>query len=206
MALDILFRSVHIDHYTRCVGIKARNFPRLQSACGIVYTIFSGFGTDRIQLNTSNLGQNLIEFTPTTAVAASTTSSGSSSLGKRDDPLSALESWLSGLINNATSTVDGSLNDVEAILIKGVLDEVGLQDYYAMHLLDVCSGPLSSTTNPISGTMGTDGKFTATECVTYDDSTGGRFFCSPASRVRVAALVTIWEFIVSRSVRQCDES
>jgi len=143
--------------------------------------LYRCIATDIIQLNTSSLGQNIIEFTPTTTTAeiaqgakaaqnltfsdtpvANTTTDLAT---RTNDPLAPLESWFAGLFNNATATVDGGLSSAEASLIKELLDSIGLQDYYALHLLNTCSGSLSGTH---------DSDFTANKCVSYSDETGGK--------------------------------
>jgi hypothetical protein len=133
----------------------------------------------RLQLNTSILGQGLVQFTPATtkaaAAATSLTANTTSSLAKIDNQFITLQSWWDGLIGNLTSSVDESLDSSEATLTKGVLDELGLQDYYTMHLLKTCSGNLSDTFNPISAVAEPDSMFTVKECVPYSDVTGGDF-------------------------------
>lgn len=110
------------------------------------------------QLNTSKLGQNIIEFTPTSTSTSSTPAKRADPLDplgllptpssiSSSDPLGAIGSFFSGLIQNATAGIDGGLNDAEAQLVGAVLSELGIKEYYSLHLLQICSGDLT-TSNP----------------------------------------------------------
>jgi hypothetical protein len=64
------------------------------------------------------------------------------------DPLSALGDFFTGLVNNVTDSIDGSLNDAESQAVAAVIDSLGVAEYYTLHLLNICSGNLSSSTDP----------------------------------------------------------
>jgi len=69
-----------------------------------------------------------------------------------------------GIITNSTSgiteTIDDVLNDLEASLVSGVTEELGIQQFYSLHLMAVCGGNLSSPTD-------SDAKFTIKSCTSY---------------------------------------
>lgn len=73
-----------------------------------------------------------------------------------------------GILQNITDAIDGDLTDGEAKLVADVVNGLGIQQYYSLHLLDMCSGNLSTSS---------DAAATANlkECVSYSDHLGGRF-------------------------------
>jgi hypothetical protein len=164
-------------------------------------------------LNTSKVGQNIIQFTPTTTAAkakrsidldpfdylptptASSSASASSSTSAPSSisgPLAAVGSFFEGIwqnvtaaidgntsdgetqllfqevLQNITAAIDGDLTDGEAQLVADVVDGLGIQQYYSLHLLDMCSGNLSNSSDA-------DATVSLKECISYSDHSGGKF-------------------------------
>jgi hypothetical protein len=67
------------------------------------------------------------------------------------------------------------LNDAEAQAIAAVVQALGIEEYYALHLLNICSGNLSSATEA-------NASFDVTECVSYSSPGGGKVSSSIPSR------------------------
>jgi hypothetical protein len=61
------------------------------------------------------------------------------------------------------------LNDAEAQAVAAVVKAIGIEEYYALHLLNICSGNLSSATDA-------NAKFDVTDCVSYSSPGGGKSF------------------------------
>ncbi len=84
-----------------------------------------------LQLNTSTLGHNLVQ-------TAASSSSGSSQIS----------SWISGI----SSTIQGDLNAIENNVADKLAQYLGIQQWYSLHLLDMCEGMYSpNATTPNAG-------------------------------------------------------
>lgn len=79
------------------------------------------------QVNTSTLGHNLI---PTNTTSSATPTSTSSSFG----------SWFSGVVHNATDTLEGDLNGLINDAADELSKELGIEQWYSLHLMDMCEG------------------------------------------------------------------
>ncbi|RDW67023.1 hypothetical protein BP5796_09772 [Coleophoma crateriformis] len=109
-------------------------------------------GAHSMALNTTHLGENIIQFS-----AASNGSSTSS------DPIS---SFFSSLLGAITSGIDGALNSAEASAVSGVISALGISEYYTFHLRTICEGSLSDPTS-------SNAKFSISKCSSYEDTTAG---------------------------------
>jgi len=87
-----------------------------------------------ITLNTSTLGQNLINTTKTTS--GSTPTSTSSGIG-------SIFSSITGEIHNITSTIEGDLNGLINDAADDLAKALGIQEWYSLHLMDMCYGTYS---------------------------------------------------------------
>lgn len=81
-----------------------------------------------MQLNTSTLGHELVP-TSTSSSSSSATST-SSSLG----------SFISSLAKNVTDYIEGELSDIEGDIADKLAEELGISQWYSLHLMDLCQG------------------------------------------------------------------
>ncbi|KAG8156411.1 hypothetical protein KVR01_013752 [Diaporthe batatas] len=92
-----------------------------------------------IALNTSKIGQDLIQITPTDQ---STSGSGDSSL----DPLPGLGGiinsipGLNGILDNLTNSVDQGLNDLSGTILGNLTEALGVKDTYRLYTTKMCQG------------------------------------------------------------------
>jgi hypothetical protein len=84
---------------------------------------------DNPKLNTSTLGRNLLN-------ATSTSSSPGSSC-------TSIISCLTGTVENVTSTVENDLTSIEDDLVDKLAKELGIEQWYSMHMMDLCEGTFS---------------------------------------------------------------
>jgi len=91
-----------------------------------------------VTLNTSSLGHILIN--------SSTTTSTSSSASASPSPTS-IASWLTSAIHNATdavknatATLENDLQDAEGEVADKLAADLGIKQWYSLHLLDMCEG------------------------------------------------------------------
>ncbi|RDW65200.1 hypothetical protein BP5796_09892 [Coleophoma crateriformis] len=147
-------------------------------------------------LNTTDIGQNIIKFAPVTKAksrrgivatvngsalddgelderglfssSASTTSAapGATATAASGGPFEAIGNFFNGVVQNLTSAVDGALTDAENALVAEVAKELGIAQYYTMHMTTLCQGNLSSPTDP-------NAQFTSTSCESYSNVTAG---------------------------------
>jgi hypothetical protein len=83
--------------------------------------------TDTVQLNTSRIGQTLVQ------AAENKTSTGISSL----DPTGGL---LTGWLKNATSGLTHKIEGIISTAVTDLAGEFGVEDFYSLHLMDYCEG------------------------------------------------------------------
>lgn len=83
-----------------------------------------------VALNTSTLGHNLLDLTKTSSPpsSASPTSVGS---------------YLTGIVENVTSTIENEINDIQNDLVDKLAAEIGIKQWYSLHMMDMCEGTYS---------------------------------------------------------------
>lgn len=119
----------------------------------------------RRQLNTSKIGQDLIQITP----ADQSSSSGSSS----NDPLGGLGGiingipGLSGILDNLTNSVDQGLNDLSGTILGNLTEALGVKDTYRLYTTKMCQGSFRNEDDP-SSSVDID------SCFTYRDQGQGK--------------------------------
>lgn len=86
------------------------------------------------QLNTSTIGQSLIQVEP----AASDSS----------NPLSILDDLLGGALSDITDSIGDGIEDVEAEIVSRVTDSLGVSDSYKVYLRNICKGNYSDPAEP----------------------------------------------------------
>ncbi|KKY38899.1 putative sur7 protein [Diaporthe ampelina] len=102
-----------------------------------------------IALNTSKIGQDLIQITPADQ------SSGSD--GSSDDPLGDLEGiingipGLDGILDNLTNSVDQGLNDLSGTILGNLTEALGVKDTYRLYTTKMCQGSFRNEDDPDSG-------------------------------------------------------
>jgi hypothetical protein len=97
-----------------------------------------------------------MKFTPTTSTSASSSTSTS-------DPLDALGSAFSGILNNITSGIDGAINGAESDVFGAIADTLGVSEIYTFHLQNICQGKLADNA----------AGYTISNCSSYGDRTAG---------------------------------
>jgi len=107
-------------------------------ACAIVGFVLSmlclfaghkpGFMEDYhiVTLNTSTLGHNLIPTATTSTSPTPTTTS--------------IGSFFSSIAHNISSTIEGDLNGVIGDVADKLAKELGIKQWYSLHLMDLCEG------------------------------------------------------------------
>ena len=80
---------------------------------------------------------------------------------------SGLKGLLSGIINNFTTKVDNGLSKAEGTVAEGISSALGVQEFYSLHLRDICSGMLSNSSDPLA-------KFNITACYPYSVAASGK--------------------------------
>jgi len=90
--------------------------------------------TDNHELNTSKIGQSLIQVEP----AASNSGS----------PLGILDGLLGGLLSGLTQSIGDGIEDVEAEIVSIVTDLLGVDDSYKVFLRNICQGNYSNPAEP----------------------------------------------------------
>ncbi|KAE9376271.1 hypothetical protein N431DRAFT_529122 [Stipitochalara longipes BDJ] len=79
---------------------------------------------------------------------------------------SGLKVLLSNIISNFTTKVDNGLSKAEGTVAEGITNALGIQEFYSLHLRDVCSGTLSNSSDPHA-------KFNITACFPYSVAASG---------------------------------
>ncbi|KEF63482.1 uncharacterized protein A1O9_01460 [Exophiala aquamarina CBS 119918] len=87
-----------------------------------------------IALNTSTIGQSLIQVEP----AASDSG----------DPLGILDDLLGGALSEITESIGDGIGDVEAEIVSRVTDFFGVSDFYKVFLRNICQGNYSDPAEP----------------------------------------------------------
>jgi hypothetical protein len=80
---------------------------------------------------------------------------------------SELGKFFSEVVGNFTANVDNKLSKAENSVAEGITSALGIQEFYSIHLRDVCSGTLSSPSDP-------NAKFNITACFPYSDAASGK--------------------------------
>jgi hypothetical protein len=98
---------------------------------------------------------------------------GSSLFSSLTRSTSELKVLFSSLISNFTAKVDNGLSKAEGTVAEGITNALGIQDFYSLHLRDVCSG-----TFPSSSDLRT--RFNITVCFPYSVAASGKSsrFCA----------------------------
>jgi hypothetical protein len=80
---------------------------------------------------------------------------------------SELKVMFSSLISNFTAKADYGLSKAEGTVAEGITNALGIQDFYSLHLRDVCSGKFSSSSDLRTG-------FNITACFPYSVAASGK--------------------------------
>lgn len=88
-----------------------------------------------LQLNTSTLGHNILgsddpSSTTTASAAAATATSTADKIGD----------WFTDIKDNVTDTIEDEFNDLVADIADKLAQELGIRQWYSLHLLDMCEG------------------------------------------------------------------
>ncbi|KAH7391529.1 actin cortical patch SUR7/pH-response regulator pali [Cadophora sp. MPI-SDFR-AT-0126] len=88
-----------------------------------------------ITLNTSTLGHNILgsddpSATTTASAAAATATSTADKIGD----------WFTDIKDNVTDTIEDEFNDLVADVADKLAQELGIRQWYSLHLLDMCEG------------------------------------------------------------------
>jgi len=73
---------------------------------------------------------------------------------------------LQGVIGNLSTGIAAGLSKAEGSAAQGIAEALGIQQLYSLHLRQVCSGTLSSTSDPHA-------TFNITGCFTYSEAAAG---------------------------------
>ncbi|KAK7715547.1 hypothetical protein SLS63_011452 [Diaporthe eres] len=115
-------------------------------------------------LNTSKIGQDLIQITPTDQT--------SDSGGSSNDPLGGLGGiingipGLNGILDNLTNSVDQGLNDLSGTILGNLTEALGVKDTYRLYTTKMCQGSFRNEDDPNSGVD-------IDSCFTYRDQGQG---------------------------------
>lgn len=151
--------------------------PLLFSAVSFVLTMLAlfaghqkGFMEDYhvIMFNTSTLGQNWLEnvasgsssssSSPTTTAASATTTStdtGIFGIGGGHKPrglLSSIEASATALVGSLESQAASILNDVGNDIGDKLANELGIEQFYSIHVMDLCQGDFAPNATDPHGT------------------------------------------------------
>ncbi|KAL1861408.1 hypothetical protein Daus18300_008939 [Diaporthe australafricana] len=113
-----------------------------------------------IALNTSKIGQDLIQITPADQTSGSS--------GSSNDPLGALGGiingipGLDGILDNLTNSVDQGLNDLSGTILGNLTEALGVKDTYRLYTTKMCQGSFRNEDDP-SSSVDID------SCFTYRD-------------------------------------
>ncbi|KAI7779713.1 hypothetical protein LA080_000400 [Diaporthe eres] len=117
-----------------------------------------------IALNTSKIGQDLIQITPTDQTSGSG--------GSSNDPLGGLGGiingipGLNGILDNLTNSVDQGLNDLSGTILGNLTEALGVKDTYRLYATKMCQGSFRNEDDPNSGVD-------IDSCFTYRDQGQG---------------------------------
>ncbi|RDW57459.1 hypothetical protein BP6252_13797 [Coleophoma cylindrospora] len=155
-----------------------------------------------LTMNTSRLGQNLIQITPVNVTATPTATaksnkptgtSKSSSPTSTSEPTSNLtssfSSWVDGIFDGITNTiattVDPFIASEEQALIKELTNYLGVSDFYKLYLGSICHGNI---TDPTSA----NATYVTTNCSTYSEAVSGiSNFSIPSSVVLLSTNISV---------------
>lgn len=107
----------------------------------------------------SGIGSNLIEITPADE-------SGSNS----NDPLSGIINGIPGLaplIDNLTSSIGQSVDDLQGELLSNLTKALGVKDMYILYVSKICQGDLQNRNDPNSDVN-------IDKCTSYHDGSTGK--------------------------------
>ncbi|KAF1808070.1 integral membrane protein-like protein [Eremomyces bilateralis CBS 781.70] len=100
---------------------------------------------DLINVNTSQMLQNLIDLNPTPSNEGS-------------------DGLLSGLLSNVTDRVTGWIDDKIDAGITDLTEELGINDFYSVHMMDYCTGSYGPNSVPNATLLESDFDKNVTEC------------------------------------------
>jgi hypothetical protein len=80
---------------------------------------------------------------------------------------SGLNTFIQEALSNFTAGVATGLSEAESAAAQGITKVLGVQQLYALHLRNVCTGVLSSPSDP-------QASFTITGCLTYSEAASSR--------------------------------
>lgn len=80
---------------------------------------------------------------------------------------SGLATLFSSIVSNFTAGLDSGLSKAEGRVAEGITNALGIEEFYSIHLQDVCAGNFSDTTNPHS-------KFNVSGCYSYSEAASGK--------------------------------
>lgn len=131
------------------------------------------------QLNTSKIGQDLIQITPADQSSGSDSSS--------NDPLGGLGGiingipGLDGIFDNLTNSVDQGLNDLSGTILGNLTEALGVKDTYRLYTTKMCQGSFRNEDDPNSGVD-------IDSCFTYRDQGQGRQCAGCVDRLGIPTL------------------
>ncbi|KAM3066669.1 hypothetical protein ACMFMG_002381 [Clarireedia jacksonii] len=164
MAGEKIFRSNSAPRSTRGHSLRlSAVLTAILSLVAFILTllaVISGVKKDvledtySLRLNTTGISENIVKFTPTTSTSPSSSASTS-------DPLGALGSAFSGILNNITSGIDGAINGAESGVFDTIANALGVSEIYTFHLQNICQGKLADNA----------AGYTIANCSSYSDKT-----------------------------------
>lgn len=134
--------------------------PAVLSAVSLTLTmlaLFAGYKKGFMEdyhimaFNTSTLGHNFLSSlagdssssSTTTSAAAATTTASKGGLGDLPDPFSALSSLkatATAALGSLESSAASILGDIGDDVADKLADELGIEQYYSLHIMDLCQG------------------------------------------------------------------
>lgn len=104
--------------------------------------------------NTSALGQNFLQkladgdspsssATTTSATATSTSSDGGGILGGIGGIITSIEASATAVVGSIESEAASILNDIGNDIVDKLADELGIDQFYSVHVMDLCQGDYS---------------------------------------------------------------
>ena len=78
-----------------------------------------------------------------------------------------VNNFLDGVLGNFSTEISSGLSRAQGTAAKGIANALGIQHFYSMHLRQICSGTLSSKSDP-------NAKFNIFGCFTYPEAATGK--------------------------------
>ncbi|KUJ20225.1 uncharacterized protein LY89DRAFT_731450 [Mollisia scopiformis] len=79
---------------------------------------------------------------------------------------SSLTQLFSDLVGNFTAGLDNGLSKAEGSVAQGIVSALGIEEFYSIHLRDVCAGSLSNAADPHA-------RFNISNCFSYGEAASG---------------------------------